>query len=135
MNTPIRIAAVIVLYKESLQDSVTYQSLLASANIPFLVYDNSQNPEAHQANRDFETYHNSDNPGVSAAYNFAWNWAVKNEFSHLLLLDSDSNFPKNAIEVYPNPSVGGIFYLQYPEELVRTKSLVVYDLFGKNLIV
>ena len=100
MNTPIRIAAVIVLYNESLQDSVTYQSLLASANIPFLVYDNSQNPEAHQANRDFETYHNSDNPGVSAAYNFAWNWAVKNEFSHLLILDSDSNFPLNAIEVY-----------------------------------
>ena len=40
---------------------------------------------------------------------------------------------QNAIEVFPNPSVGGIFYLQYPEELVRTKSLVVYDLFGKKV--
>ena len=100
MNNPIRIAAVIVLYNESLQDSVTYQSLLALANIPFLVYDNSQNPENHQADSTFQIFLNPDNPGVSAAYNYAWSWAVKNDFTHLLLLDSDSNFPQNAIEVY-----------------------------------
>lgn len=100
MNRELQIAAVIVLYKEQLDETETFSSLLRHLDWPLLIYDNSPNPqEIKDANR--TTYvHNPSNPGVSTAYNHAMEWARSISASHLLLLDSDSVFPDNAKSVY-----------------------------------
>lgn len=100
MENEIKLAAVIVLYQERLEDSATYLSLLKQANIPVLVYDNSPTSQAIKIKELFTYISDTSNSGVSAAYNKAWRWAVQNDYTHLLLLDSDSTFPENAWNEY-----------------------------------
>lgn len=95
--------AVLVLYKISLESSVTFQTLnrsLLHANlrITLLVYDNS--PVKGDYLPIFEidnitVYYVSDisNSGLSNAYNMAFKMATNLNKKYLLLLDQDSCFP------------------------------------------
>lgn len=98
--------AVIVIYKEKLENTNTFLSLNkalpANQVLNLLVYDNSPySQEVKAVNEKFNiTYiHDPLNPGVSSAYNYAATFAVgKKEW--LLVLDQDTNFEINIFEEY-----------------------------------
>jgi len=106
------IAAVIVIYNKAIKNSETFQSLLSDLDIPILVYDNSTKRQESGSLNNVEYQYDSSNSGVSKAYNYAIAWAKKKNCSHLLLLDSDSEFPKDAILEYEKT------ILEYPEKIV-----------------
>lgn len=95
-----RIAAVLVLYNRSLHSSESFQTLLKDSSIPLLVYDNSPLPQRIESKEELSYYHNKANSGVSGAFNYAMKWVREKDFSHLLLLDSDSSFPEGALNEY-----------------------------------
>lgn len=106
------IFAVVVLYKRTLAQSVTLQTLNASAasmgeKLKILIYDNS--PTALHLtecsslkNLNIYYEHDSTNPGVSKAYNVGALHAQRNRCSHLLLTDQDTYFPLDSLEKYVN---------------------------------
>jgi GT2 family glycosyltransferase len=99
MSENIKIAAVMVIYEEPISTSKSYQSLLKYLPAEdVLIYDNSKSSQDNPSSLNY--IHDPSNPGVSKAYNHAASWAVAQDHSHLLLLDSDSEFPKDAIETY-----------------------------------
>lgn len=100
MSHKLKISAVIVLYNQKLNESDSYKSLLKNTTIPVLVYDNSPKIQKHCLPSNFEVVYDTNNSGVSKAYNIAYNWAEKIKSTHLLLLDSDSNFPERALVEY-----------------------------------
>lgn len=90
-----KILFTLVVYKEEPEKTSTFQTLinslsdLAANNYEILIYDNS--PESHRvANPEVHYFHNPRNPGIAQAYNYALDYAQKNDFSWLLLLDQDS---------------------------------------------
>ncbi|MDQ6529599.1 glycosyltransferase [Flavobacterium sp. LHD-85] len=92
---------VLVLYKTSLEDSKTINSLenILEERVNLLVFDNS--PERQYESEKFnykkfniEYYHDLTNPGLSTAYNHALDIAYKSRYSWLLLLDQDTTFTK-----------------------------------------
>lgn len=96
---------VIVLYKNSLEESRTIETLntALSESINILVFDNS--PERQYKESSFiygkfkiQYYHDANNPGLSFAYNYALNQANENNSSWLLLLDQDTTITKEYIE-------------------------------------
>uniref|UniRef100_UPI003FEE6DDB glycosyltransferase n=1 Tax=Alloprevotella sp. TaxID=1872471 RepID=UPI003FEE6DDB len=100
-----KIFPILVLYKCSLLSSRTYCSLLKDAKgvEHFLIYDNSpsefkqilsQNPEEALYIRD------TNNSGLSVAYNKGAEIAKNLGYSHVLLLDQDTLFPKEAWDIY-----------------------------------
>lgn len=102
MNEISYIFPVIVLYRCKLSASNTYKSLLRNAAFKaFMVYDNSpqdfkQEEMPHKAVyiRDYS------NCGISAAYNKAAHYAVENGYSRLLVLDQDTTFAPDTLDVY-----------------------------------
>lgn len=104
--------AVLVLYKISLEESLTFQSLKrslleADLELTLLIYDNS--PVAHNylsffKSDNMDIYYTSDvnNSGLSIAYNQAYCLARKLDKSYLLLLDQDSCFPLAYCKVLVN---------------------------------
>lgn len=100
MTTAVKIVAVVVIYEEHLFNTATYKSLLAEGHIPFLVYDNSKQAQTFGSIENITYVHDPQNGGVSKAYNKAIIWAKEMGATHLLLLDSDSTFPVNSIEVF-----------------------------------
>jgi rhamnosyltransferase len=99
---------VIVLYKIRLEDSITYSSILNSllnfdGNLDLLVYDNS--PGNYDYRRDIPNLNityvaDQDNSGVSKAYNYASTVASKHGKKWMILLDQDTLFPANFINMY-----------------------------------
>lgn len=94
------ILAVVVLYKRSPDESQSVRSLLSVLNenpeyarrFALILYDNS--PNAHTIDSlvcvPAVYNHRPDNPGLSAAYNFALEQADRNGQKWLLLLDQDT---------------------------------------------
>jgi GT2 family glycosyltransferase len=113
---------VVVLYREKVEESKTFQSLkqyLFSQqeklkNIELIVYDNSLekqefNPFAYKGLQ--ITYvHDPRNLGIATAYNFAWRRANENGSMWLLLLDHDTELTKDYVAEVLNIS-------DYPEEV------------------
>lgn len=93
-----KILCVVILYRQSLCNCASYDSLLRYVlcdDVQLFVYDNSPQP-MHQQN-EFKTafihyISNTSNPGVSVGYNKAAIYARDNSFDKLLLLDQDSYF-------------------------------------------
>ncbi len=92
---------VIVLYRCELDSSKTWNSLLKTWHslADILIIDNS--PESQTVPSIFGStklhyIHFPHNPGLSYAYNYAAKVAIEMGYSHLLLLDQDSEFPENA---------------------------------------
>jgi len=97
-----KIIAVIVLYKSTLEESSTFQSLLrnvavSSSNLTLVVYNNSPDYWTY----DFNIYKglniiniNDDlNSGVSTAYNVGFKYAKLNNKEYIVLLDQDTELP------------------------------------------
>lgn len=89
-----KILAVIVLYEQQLEESLTFQSFqslsLGVAEQPLLlVYDNSSAPLTHVPSN-IIYFHDPRNIGVQPAYEYARSYAETHEYPYLLLLDQDS---------------------------------------------
>lgn len=114
------ILSVIVLYKNNLNDSVSFKTLsysLSRLNLTFkpllLVYDNSPYEQKQIVESPiWDIIYISDitNPGVSKAYNYASKIAINNNKEYILLLDQDTYFPYNAYELYLTYSMSSIFH-------------------------
>jgi GT2 family glycosyltransferase len=96
---------IVVLYKTSLIDSETIESLNESLDIPInlLVFDNSLDRQYKSDNFVFKKfnvryYHDGINHGLSVAYNVALEQASKLNKKWLLLLDQDTVFTKKYID-------------------------------------
>ncbi|MGD0488026.1 MAG: glycosyltransferase [Syntrophorhabdales bacterium] len=103
------ILAILVLYKQKLDQSKTFLSLFGSLSriedIFLFVYDNSPIPMHDLA--EFASYSTTiqylsdkSNPGVSKAYNTGARLAQSLKKQYILLLDQDTVFPKDAISGY-----------------------------------
>ncbi len=98
---------VLVLYKQKLQETASYQSLMAawpsSTCMKLLVYDNSPAAQFIDQTLDrplFQYIHDPSNPGVGKAYNVAANMAREEGYRWLMLMDQDSTFPVNIFDEY-----------------------------------
>jgi GT2 family glycosyltransferase len=103
------ILAILVLYKEKLDQSKTFRSLFGSLSwredLALFVYDNSPIPmhdPAEFASRSATIQYVSDtsNPGVSKAYNTGARLARSLKKQYILLLDQDTLFPQDAMSRY-----------------------------------
>ncbi|WP_026714547.1 glycosyltransferase [Flavobacterium daejeonense] len=90
---------VLVLYKMSLSESKTIQSLgkFVSNNTPLLVFDNSPTRQYEESVFQHENFKiqyvfDESNPGLSKAYNFALQKAIERGAIWMLLLDQDTHF-------------------------------------------
>jgi len=100
--------AVIVVYKEKLENTNTFLSLNKAIPqnqaLSLLVYDNSPYPQEvkGEVNKNFNiTYiHKPLNPGISSAYNYAAIFAAGLKKDWLLVLDQDTNFNVNIFRAY-----------------------------------
>lgn len=96
---------VVVLYKTSLEDSKTINSLgnIIKENSNLFVFDNSPVRQYENENFQFKSftvcyYHDATNPGLSTAYNSALDECSKSNKKWLLLLDQDTTFTKEYLE-------------------------------------
>lgn len=96
----IKILAVVVLYNESLYDSLTYSTLLSkNEELKVFVYDNS--PYPMHKKEDFSHYiyvHDPHNNGLSVAYNKAAFYASSHGYQWILLLDQDTQFQDSLLD-------------------------------------
>lgn len=102
------ILAVLVLYRRELTATETFVSLSCSVAsndgpLDLFVYDNS--PTSTWKKEEFKGWriyyrHDPSNPGVSKAYNEGCHLARRLGKKWLLLLDQDTEFPGNALDVY-----------------------------------
>lgn len=102
--------AVLVLYRQSLEQSITFQSLGPlvrglSAPLPLLVYDNSPTPMDHPGTGSYPGWeiqyvHDPSNPGISRAYLEGARMAAARSKRWLLLLDQDTRFPPESLVRY-----------------------------------
>ena len=95
-----KILLVVVLYKCSLYDTKTYQTIIQSTHgYCIYVYDNS--PERQSISDNNVVYvHDATNGGLSIAYNSAAKFAQSNGYEWLLLLDQDTDFSGLTIDDY-----------------------------------
>ncbi len=100
-----KIIIAVVLYNKKITDSTTISSLhnhktiinQLFGQIELLIYDNSTSPQKNNIKNSFSIRYKSNinNGGVSAAYNYAYNIAKKQNFHWLLLLDQDTKLNEN----------------------------------------
>lgn len=100
-----KIFPIIVLYKCTLAEARSYVSLLKNADglESFMLYDNS--PASYTQNIDNLPSNaiyvrDTSNSGLAKAYNAGAQKALELGYTHLLVLDQDTFFPKGAWEAY-----------------------------------
>lgn len=93
---------VLVLYKCTLEESKSFQTLLADSpdeQRHIFVYDNS--PYRQETATPIAHYvHDIQNGGLGKAYNTACRYAQEHHYQWLMFLDQDTEFPAHAIEKY-----------------------------------
>lgn len=102
-TTPLSLLPVVVIYRCGWQEAQSIQSLLKHYSGKIFVGDNS--PQDFTARTEplpnNILYHRAaNNPGLAHHYNAAAHYAAAHGFTHLLLLDQDTVFPPNALDVY-----------------------------------
>lgn len=110
MNKVYEILFVIVLYKQSLAESKSYQTITDSLiqlgvqekTLTLYVYDNSpvENQQLEDGFWNIIFITDINNSGLSVAYNRAAAYAKKHLYKYLFLLDQDTTFPSNTISIY-----------------------------------
>lgn len=105
MKLPIQtIFPVIVLFRTQLHDCPSYLTLLKNSEVgQFMVYDNSPADYPVDINHldSRAIYHrDTNNSGLSKAYNTAARYAAEKGYERILILDQDTTFPQNALDVY-----------------------------------
>lgn len=106
------ILAVVVLYKQRLEETNAWKSLLRHCSHVY-VYDNSPasfhsspdplstlDPQLSTLSRLSRYVEDPTNPGLSRAYNEAAIYAAAKGIRWLLITDQDTLFPENALEIY-----------------------------------
>jgi len=97
---------IIVIYKSTLEDCESFQSLLAMReefrSLNLFIYDNSP---ISQELKNYEglaitNFHDPENSGVSKAYNTGVEHAKKISKEWVLLLDQDTRFPSSILSEY-----------------------------------
>ena len=109
------ILPIIVVYDMLFWQSITYKSLVKSVgsnNIDIFIYDNTpynnklknDNAFLHEIPRNINLkyVHDPSNSGVSKAYNVGASYAIKRSKKFLLLLDQDTQLPKDFMEKIVN---------------------------------
>lgn len=84
---------VLVLYNKTLEQSGVFPCLreLLNAEIPIICYDNSLDKQTLTiSDKNLFYHHDAKNTGIAAAYNYALNFALNNNYNGLLLLDHDT---------------------------------------------
>lgn len=88
---------VIVLYKLSIEESLTYQTMIQGLketnhlkDVEVIIYDNSPESTALESVENVTYYHDKRNIGISEAYNFGLNFANINGAKWLGLYDQDT---------------------------------------------
>ena len=94
------ILIIIVLYKNNLEQSTSYKTLIERYSDRYLyIYDNSPNQQT--ITRPNTIYiHDPKNSGLSVAYNKAAEYAKENGYKWLLLMDQDTDFSGISITDY-----------------------------------
>lgn len=99
-----RIFPVIVIYKSQLSEALAYKTFLKCNDFSqFMVYDNSPQSfvfDTHLLPLNAVYVRSVENDGVSRAYNTAAEFAISKGYTHLLLLDQDTQFPENILAHY-----------------------------------
>jgi GT2 family glycosyltransferase len=105
-----RMLPVVVLYQQSLEQSLTLQSLHQNLleldlRMPILVYDNSKEPHSAEDNFNWKSFqvfyiHDPQNSGLSKAYNMAADKAMNLQKEWLFLLDQDTEFSAGSLQKY-----------------------------------
>jgi len=101
-----QIQFVIVLYKIDIVESETFKSLvkpLLKFGCSLFVYDNSpvrQTSKILEDTNEIVYVHDAHNSGLSKAYNLAAIHARNNNKKYLLLLDQDTLFTENSLNIY-----------------------------------
>lgn len=100
------IVCAVVIYRSALTDCNVYKTFI-SKNLDtidcLMVFDNSPESlfESISLAKGIYKYHwRKDNPGVSANYNKAAEYAAANGYEWILLLDQDTSFPEDALSTY-----------------------------------
>ncbi len=146
---PIRILAVIVLYKMVPMDSATFHSLqtaISHANpekfsLKILLYDNTPVP-ADPSTYPVGTYYEApgQNKGIADAYNRAIDIASEEGFNWLLTLDQDTELPRDFMEkladtasiVEPMKDVAAIVPLIYDKTTLVSPNAGSYTTFPEQ---
>ena len=109
-----KLLIIIVTYKEPYNESKSFSSLLKSVdekyfpNLNFFIYDNSPTSYVNSESildcvykKINITYiHDPSNAGLGVAYNKGASIAEENKKKWLLILDQDTDFPKDIIKEY-----------------------------------
>ena len=110
------IIAVLVIYNQDINESISYNSLKESLLyskkvVDLFIYDNSpisklnyfeiKNDECFN----ITIHKDSDNSGVSKAYNCGAKYGLLNKKKWILLLDQDTYFPIDTIQLYLNSDI------------------------------
>lgn len=96
-----KIFPIIVLYKERLEKGNTYKTLISLyTNGKYMLYDNSPSPlyEEGELPTHIVYIYDKNNGGVTVAYNKGAEYARKNGYQWVLLLDQDTVFENNYAE-------------------------------------
>ncbi|KAF0091890.1 MAG: glycosyltransferase [Fusobacteria bacterium] len=89
------ILIVVVIYNKRINE-IKYIEEIKSADI--LIYDNSKNSQNKPDGAYY--YHNENNGGVSMAYNYGINLAIKLQKDFIILLDQDTSFDEEILDKY-----------------------------------
>lgn len=96
-----------MLYEVKLQDSLAFKSLTAACQftkkkLTLCVYDNSSVAQVPPVDTNWNIHyvHDPTNPGVSRAYNQAYNYSKILRLEWLLLADQDTVFPEDIFSTY-----------------------------------
>lgn len=94
---------VIVLYKTTVKDSVSYKSLIESIDLwndyfELVVYNNSPENTILEEGSDYTSLSARENGFLATAYNEVLAYSEKKNYQWLLLLDQDTNITNNYIE-------------------------------------
>ena len=104
-----RILTVVVLYKMTPLDSVSYRSLLQSAarlssealDLGIILYDNTPtSPGPHDLPPNVRYIPSSSNSGLATAYNLALKAALDEGYDWLLTLDQDTDLPVDTLALF-----------------------------------
>lgn len=126
------ILPVVVLYNRNYRESIAIETLNKSfeqysrnQKLTTFIYDNSSSPQkvAGYGNLEFLYFNDRDNGGVSPAYNLGAKWADKIGKEWLLLLDQDTQLPKDFFTIANDHIKRGEFKLYAP--ILKSNDLII----------
>ncbi len=97
-STATKVCASIVIYKQCPETlSTLINSLLHQAE-QIIIVDNNESPSLSPTDGRIVYFPNNENLGISRGHNISFQWAEKNNFTHLLTFDQDSSIDTTLIE-------------------------------------